>query len=101
MPLVPAGSGGASTQSASTGWYDAADQALGGWLPGGTWSPFGMNPQGLTGGSLGGTGAGTGVLSGQVPITTQPQSVQRLVAPPGYVLVRAPNGAIVAMLKVV
>lgn len=98
MTLVPMG----NAPSQNAGAYDAVDQLLGGWLPGGTYGPGGtfngLNLQGSGGAVVPGSGA-AGVLSGQVPIITRPNTVSVLRAPQGYVLVKGPNGQVVAMLK--
>jgi hypothetical protein len=99
--------------------YNKTDKAFGGLLPGGSsptapgglfgpssplapignWLPS-TPPVPWTGGSLTPGGVGAGVLSGQLPLITDPIPYQGLKAPKGYTLVRNGNET-VAILSVV
>lgn len=86
------------------GLYEKIDRGLfGGLLPFG--QPFGQSNIGAGAGAcgsrldLGDQLTVQAVASGSLKMATKPVTVQRVVAPPGYVLVCAPNGEKIAVLK--
>ena len=94
MPKQAAPTKPQPVQSPIQSGYNWIDQRLGGILPGGV-LPTAFQPKFHgPGGGMGG-----GVLTGEIPMVTNPQQVQVARAPRGYVHVTMPDGTQKAVLK--